>query len=232
MMNSTPDLDAFQELTEARFNTEDELLNAINEIAERHGFGVVKKTTSNRGTYVRLICGMGRATRRPPRSEEAAPVEGKHSRTSYAGTCPWNGVAKCLVRDNNMWRFDFRAPADLSHNHALDSNASHIWIHRKRKRTAEIVDKVSELALIQAASATDVAQRTRALFPGSQIRPQDVRDILKEVRKKECGYRTPHQQFLAELRTDPGIIGPFEFRKGDNFPVSRILWTYTDCLQK
>jgi hypothetical protein len=217
------------------FDSSDALLEAINDIAEKAGFGVTKLRTAKQKDYRYIVvgCARGGTGRLHTAKSKLQPLvrRKKIKRIVTACGCLWKATVTCRKRDDHKWRFNFNSFDDLVHNHLFSFDAAELPVHRKRKRSTEVVSKVLELSKIHGITAATISRQVSTLHPDLRLRPQDVRDILRASQRKEFGYRTPHQQFLSELRNDEGIIGLREWRKAKGHPISRIFWTYRDLVE-
>ena len=82
----------------------------------------------------------------------------------------------------------------------MNSLASHEPVHRHRKRTAEVLEKIEALSKLSKVSSADIAAGLRAETPGLQITASDVRNHVQTVKKQNYGLLTPHQQSLQRLQ--------------------------------
>lgn len=172
----------------------EDLYNDINNAAEEVGFAIVKRRSSNKdpstGQPCRydLVCDQGKASKPSQATSKREAYSRKHG-------CPWKAVAAFYKQDEG-WRFTIK---DGSHNHDWATIPATIPTHRRRKRTAKVLEAIQTARVQSKNTSNDIAEQIREKpeFSGIGI---IARDVEWEMHKMKAA-----QLFLHELSSDPTI---------------------------
>jgi hypothetical protein len=223
----------FDDLTSVDWDSQEEALEAVQDVAETYGFAVVKLRTGGskipgtsnpvRYSHIDLICGRGQPAGEGTRKKAAGRISATpRVRTKRSCGCQWQSYISTNRASKYMrWTFTTK---NLEHNHLPDDLASHMPAHRRRRLTQQVRTTILELSLMPRVTSGDIAARIRSLH-GSQITAMDVRNILGHHQRQEMGIRTAFQHFLRKLTDDPNNVGPYIRRARADGPATAILWT-------
>ena len=178
-----------------------DLIKTVNDEAEVLGFGVVIRRSVGKelpaGYYPRynLVCIKGRLP--------VTTSTGKRPKqTSRREGCPFD--ARAYYNSLTM-RWTLKV-MNSSHSHIMSSYASNIPVHRRRKRTLDILSLIHDLSKMPKSTRTDISDQVALQVAGMVVRPHDVINEQAKKKKVDLGLHTATQQFLHELRTDPEVI--------------------------
>ena len=226
--DNEPALTTFNRLTTQDWPSHKDLIKSINNEAEVLGFGVVIRRSVGKklpaGHYPRynLVCIKGRLP--------VTTSTGKRPKqTSRREGCPFD--ARAYYNSLTMrWTLKIM---NSSHSHIMSSYASNIPVHRRRKRTLDVLSLIYDLSKMPKSTSTDISDQIALQVPGMVICPHDIINEQAKKKKVDLGLRTATQQFLYDLRTDPEVV--YRVHRQGNDPeasIDAVFWTYQWCIEK
>lgn len=232
----TDALFALESLEFAQYPSFAALLAAVNAQAQRCGFGIVKRRSSNkcdkRGFHLRidLECERARLVQSTKNTEP-----GVKSREEFSRRCGCDWKAKAIFNcEKEAWQFAIRDGHD-QHNHLPSQNGGAIPVHRRSTLARpEVQEALHDLLRNPRNHSIDVAEALQRQH-GAQATSHDVRNASNKRKREEHGSRGPFQQFLHELKGD-GLGGGIYLQIGrenddPDAPIDRIFFTFEENIE-